>query len=170
MGACMSVHKDPESVVRFRLGLGPKKYPPVPPEERGGDGGKTKNAAAAPPVWSPNFGSSKDEMFFDSHTWLESDCEDFYSVNGDFTPSRGNTPMATPGRGLPRSVIVASGAAGQGDSNSEPSPRKKLGELFRENGNTVSGEESRRGDQPEEEKEKKGGTLQCCLPGLNVRS
>ncbi|KAK9117518.1 hypothetical protein Sjap_016465 [Stephania japonica] len=32
---------------------------------------------------------SKDETFFDSRAWLDSDCdEDFVSVNGDFTPSR----------------------------------------------------------------------------------
>ncbi|KAJ0704363.1 hypothetical protein HanPI659440_Chr14g0561911 [Helianthus annuus] len=42
---------------------------------------------------SLHFGS-KDETFFDSQAWLESDCEsDFMSVNGEFTPSRGNTPM-----------------------------------------------------------------------------
>ncbi|CAM8987113.1 hypothetical protein QQ045_007926 [Rhodiola kirilowii] len=37
---------------------------------------------------------SSDETFFDTQPWLESDCdEDFYSVNGDSTPSRGNTPV-----------------------------------------------------------------------------
>lgn len=41
----------------------------------------------------PDFGS-KDETFFDSQAWLESDCEDdFMSVKGDFTPSRGSTPV-----------------------------------------------------------------------------
>ncbi|KAK7300190.1 hypothetical protein RJT34_11027 [Clitoria ternatea] len=31
---------------------------------------------------------SKDETFFDSRAWLDSDCEDdFFRVNGDFTPS-----------------------------------------------------------------------------------
>ncbi|KAK6928508.1 hypothetical protein RJ641_007099 [Dillenia turbinata] len=42
---------------------------------------------------------SKEETFFDSRAWLDSDCEDdFYSVNGDFTPSRGSTPLH-PSRG-----------------------------------------------------------------------
>nr|XP_043607905.1 uncharacterized protein LOC122579743 [Erigeron canadensis] len=37
---------------------------------------------------------SKEETFFDSQAWLDSDCEDeFMSVNGEFTPSRGNTPV-----------------------------------------------------------------------------
>lgn len=37
---------------------------------------------------------SKEEAFYDTQAWLDSDCDDdFYSVNGDFTPSRGNTPV-----------------------------------------------------------------------------
>lgn len=41
-----------------------------------------------------SFGGSKDETFFDTQAWLDSDCDDdFYSVNGDFTPSRGSTPI-----------------------------------------------------------------------------
>ncbi|CAN1187919.1 Uncharacterized protein At3g27210 [Linum perenne] len=37
---------------------------------------------------------SKEEAFFDSQPWLESDAEDdFHSVRGDFTPSRGSTPV-----------------------------------------------------------------------------
>ncbi|XP_062183770.1 uncharacterized protein LOC133887805 [Phragmites australis] len=36
---------------------------------------------------------SKDESFFETRPWLDSDSEDdFYSVRGDFTPSRGSTP------------------------------------------------------------------------------
>ncbi|KAG8084232.1 hypothetical protein GUJ93_ZPchr0010g9470 [Zizania palustris] len=43
------------------------------------------------------FAGSKDETFFDSRAWLDSECEDdFYSVNGDFTPSRGNTSNYQP--------------------------------------------------------------------------
>lgn len=70
---------------------------------------------------------SKEEAFFDSKPWLDSDCEeDFYSVNGDFTPSRGTTPVhhtfGTPSRNRVPS------------SKAEPSPekKKKLLELFRE--------------------------------------
>ncbi|GJN03182.1 hypothetical protein PR202_ga20592 [Eleusine coracana subsp. coracana] len=38
-------------------------------------------------------GGSKDESFFEARPWLDSDSEDdFYSVRGEFTPSRGNTP------------------------------------------------------------------------------
>uniref|UniRef100_A0A0D9W429 Uncharacterized protein n=1 Tax=Leersia perrieri TaxID=77586 RepID=A0A0D9W429_9ORYZ len=36
---------------------------------------------------------SKDESFFEARPWLDSDSEDdFHSVRGDFTPSRGTTP------------------------------------------------------------------------------
>ncbi|TVU13908.1 hypothetical protein EJB05_37344 [Eragrostis curvula] len=36
---------------------------------------------------------SKDESFFEARPWLDSDSDDdFYSVRGDFTPSRGTTP------------------------------------------------------------------------------
>lgn len=36
---------------------------------------------------------SKDESFFEARPWLDSDSEDdFHSVRGDFTPSRGSTP------------------------------------------------------------------------------
>lgn len=36
---------------------------------------------------------SKDESFFEARPWLDSDNEDdFYSVRGDFTPSRSSTP------------------------------------------------------------------------------
>ncbi|CAO2816419.1 unnamed protein product [Amaranthus hypochondriacus] len=45
-----------------------------------------------------SIGGSKDEAFFDTQGWLDSDCDDdFYSVNGDFTPSRGNTPVHASG-------------------------------------------------------------------------
>ncbi|XP_058005587.1 uncharacterized protein LOC110640493 isoform X2 [Hevea brasiliensis] len=37
--------------------------------------------------------SNKEEMFFDSQPWLESDIEDFISVNGDFTPLGSSSPL-----------------------------------------------------------------------------
>ncbi|GJS08035.1 hypothetical protein Tco_0364831 [Tanacetum coccineum] len=96
---------------------------------------------------------SKDETFFDSQAWLESDCEsDFISVNGEFTPSRGNTPLhhdflnGTPpvNGGLPIFPAGSPPMKGGGPvinddkssvTSSHPSPVKKkirLSELFRE--------------------------------------
>ncbi|KAG2565637.1 uncharacterized protein LOC120682818 [Panicum virgatum] len=47
---------------------------------------------------------SKDESFFEARSWLDSDAEDdFYSVRGDFTPSRSSTP------GHPRLITSFSG-------------------------------------------------------------
>ncbi|KAL2925087.1 hypothetical protein RDABS01_019325 [Bienertia sinuspersici] len=41
-----------------------------------------------------SFGGSKDEAFYDTQAWLDSDCEDdFYSVNGASNRSRGGTPL-----------------------------------------------------------------------------
>lgn len=82
-----------------------------------------------------DFGS-KDETFFDSRAWIDSDCEDdFYSVNGDFTPSRGSTPNhqisapATPKWNKPMYVSQFP------DTKSEPSPtdgKKRLFDLLQE--------------------------------------
>ncbi|GAV87818.1 hypothetical protein CFOL_v3_31244 [Cephalotus follicularis] len=79
--------------------------------------------------------SSKDEMFFESHPWLESDCEDYFSVNGDLTPSRVSSPIhpnsyidAPP---LDKTLFVDNAPI----SIPEPSPttiKKQLIELFRE--------------------------------------
>ncbi|WOL02484.1 hypothetical protein Cni_G11203 [Canna indica] len=87
---------------------------------------------------SINLGS-KDETFFDSQTWLDSDCEeDFVSANGDFIPSRGSTPnyqINTNGTfqfdKSERSIISP-------EAKSEPSPtdgKKKLAELLKESQN-----------------------------------
>uniref|UniRef100_A0A7N0UQ04 Uncharacterized protein n=1 Tax=Kalanchoe fedtschenkoi TaxID=63787 RepID=A0A7N0UQ04_KALFE len=79
-------------------------------------------------------GSSKEAVFFDSQPWLESD-DDFYSVNGDFTPSStpfsGNTPShrsisATPPH--PTDSTVADYKLAQ----SPAKRRKSLSELFKE--------------------------------------
>ncbi|EXC31336.1 hypothetical protein L484_017616 [Morus notabilis] len=87
--------------MKLRLSFGSKndklEIPPSPVKEK--PAGRIKDVALS--SWSPSPSAktfrdydSKEEAFFDSQPWLESDCEDdFYSVNGDFTPSRGNTPV-----------------------------------------------------------------------------
>ncbi|CAK9171475.1 unnamed protein product [Ilex paraguariensis] len=76
------------------------------------------------------------ETFFDSQPWLESDCEgDFFSVNGDFTPSRGNTPvhqsfsMGTPKR--VNGVLSEERAPGSNLVLTPTEKKMKLGELFK---------------------------------------
>ncbi|XP_010450605.1 PREDICTED: uncharacterized protein At3g27210-like [Camelina sativa] len=82
-----------------------------------------------------SFGSSKDDTFFESHQWLQSDSEDdFYSVNGDFTPSLGNTPKCSFSEKLPRfhNPLFEEEKPRVSFSHSLAPRRKKLGELFRD--------------------------------------
>ncbi|XP_039047231.1 uncharacterized protein At3g27210-like [Hibiscus syriacus] len=60
-----------------------------------------------------------EENFFDSSPWLESDSEDFFSVNGDSSFSRGNSPKNYENLKL----------------NSPTDTKKQLIELFRESSN-----------------------------------
>ncbi|EOA31444.1 hypothetical protein CARUB_v10014627mg [Capsella rubella] len=50
-----------------------------------------------PPLHSSRLdppGDKEEMIFFDSRGWLDSDCDDdFMSVDGEFTPSRGTTPV-----------------------------------------------------------------------------
>ncbi|KAJ0260676.1 Uncharacterized protein HA466_0068490 [Hirschfeldia incana] len=83
-----------------------------------------------------SFGSSKDESFFDTHQWLQSDSEDdFFSVNGEFTPSRANTPKCSFSDKHPRfhNPLFEEEKPRAASFSYAPAPRrKKLGELFRE--------------------------------------
>lgn len=135
MGGCISVDKGPESAMKLQLTVGSKNeklliLSPVKEKLETVDGGRrtiadvTFNSQMSPALSVPDSGS-KEETFFDSQPWLESDCEDFYSVKGDFTPSRGSTPVHHNfSAGTPR--------VSQAESASPPERRKKLSELFRE--------------------------------------
>ncbi|XP_038974326.1 uncharacterized protein At3g27210 isoform X2 [Phoenix dactylifera] len=145
MGSCASVQKNPDTAMGFRLGLGSKAkkvFIPCPAKEKplngenpvGGFDFKGKVVDSGLDLRNPVFGS-KEEIFFDSRAWLDSDCEDdFYSVNGEFTPSRGSTPnyqITTPATPRLNDTFFIEKFS---DSKSEPSPtgRKKLAELLRE--------------------------------------
>ncbi|GJM92059.1 hypothetical protein PR202_ga08486 [Eleusine coracana subsp. coracana] len=149
MGSCASVHKEDSGFHnQKKLFLGsPQKAKAANGKAGGGvgvapvaDGFGDLKYKIAGEEQRPEFGrnspnsGSKDEMFFESRAWLDSDCEDdFYSVNGDFTPSRGSTPNYQP-----RTQTVMTNVF-QPDNihnskSSEPSPtgRKKLAELLKE--------------------------------------
>ncbi|GKB92145.1 hypothetical protein Tco_0964417 [Tanacetum coccineum] len=154
MGACVSSHKKTSAVKNMSSGS-EKHDSPVKEKVMQVVNG---NNVAVKPHWplvnnnSRDFGS-KEETFFDSQAWLESDCEsDFMSVNGEFTPSRGNTPLhhdflnGTPPvkGGLPIFPAGSPPMKGGGPvinddkssvTSSHPSPikkKKRLSELFRE--------------------------------------
>ncbi|AQK54183.1 hypothetical protein ZEAMMB73_Zm00001d051408 [Zea mays] len=91
--------------------------------------------------------SSRDETFFETTPWLESDCEDdFYSVNGDLTPA-GSFASRTSGRNTPpprpRDLLTLA-AILKAEPLKPPPPQRRLGDLLREaqdddNDTTVDG-------------------------------
>lgn len=130
MGTCSSVHKSKMPLV------------PSPRKQKAVDGGGREHQQQQPvkmlatglSLETSDLGS-KGEMFFDSRMWLDSDCEDdFFSVNGDFTPSRGSTPNNQSSSLSTPSSKCFSAFTGYRNSSSEPSPtgRKKLADLFQE--------------------------------------
>ncbi|CAN6709028.1 unnamed protein product [Malus baccata var. baccata] len=111
MGSCVSVHRDADSVLKLRHSFGSKTdnklvIPPFPVkvDKLSSNGDRPIADLPLKSQWSPSHATanattfrdcgSREDSYFDTRPWLDSDCEDdFYSVNGDFTPSRGNTPV-----------------------------------------------------------------------------
>ncbi|KAF7008932.1 hypothetical protein CFC21_023576 [Triticum aestivum] len=90
--------------MRFRIRKKPASAPPdasstaAVPDTAAGGGGRATIVASPDRYGTENVlivtpGGSRDESFFEARPWLDSDSEDdFQSVRGDFTPSRGSTP------------------------------------------------------------------------------
>ncbi|KAL1819443.1 hypothetical protein ACET3Z_014312 [Daucus carota] len=114
MGSCVSSHKhsvQSDNNVKFHNSFRAKSdnklvvFSPIKDNSK-------PNGPKAQPDSAHNFADfgSKEETFFDSQAWLDSDCDDdFMSVNGEFTPSRGNTPLhhsfATGSQRVHRAVV-----------------------------------------------------------------
>nr|XP_010929768.1 uncharacterized protein At3g27210 [Elaeis guineensis]XP_029122291.1 uncharacterized protein At3g27210 [Elaeis guineensis] len=131
MGSCASTCKEDhsDSSKRFPFRVGSKD------RERGISG--RDSAGELSSKSKPAEIDSKEETFFDSHAWLDSDCEDdFLSVDGDLTPAQGSTPNCQIGtHGTPRQNKVSSDNT-FGDTKSKPSPtdrKQKLVDLLQEN-------------------------------------
>ncbi|CAA0823480.1 Unknown protein [Striga hermonthica] len=128
MGACVSVQKCPEPAVELHLSDGSKNDKLS--QEVDAVSGDDHAVSHLKSELSTRFrlAVSKDEAFFDSQPWIESDCEDdFMSVNGDFTPSRGSTPVHHKfSSGNPTVNNMEKAVA----SNMEQ--KKRLSELFKE--------------------------------------
>lgn len=140
MGSCVSVHKDPTSAMKLRFTVGSTKNEkiviPSPIKEKPLTNGDVlmSDVAVKAKTQTPfrSFGS-KEEIFFDSQPWLESDCEDdFHSVNGDFTPSRGNTPVHHNFSSAPQPKVTVPVPEKAPAPLPEQSPKKRLSELFKE--------------------------------------
>lgn len=80
-----------------------------------------------------DFGSK--EVFYDSQAWLDSDCDDeFLSVDGDFAPSRGSTPVH-PSIFAGRNSQLSKSPLRASDRTTTPPPsdkKKTLADLFRD--------------------------------------
>ncbi|OMO88229.1 hypothetical protein COLO4_20357 [Corchorus olitorius] len=97
----------------------------------------------------------KTEDFFDSQPWLESDCEDYFSVNGDSTSSCGNSPTHQKSfRENPEKVNSMDRAQSAVPEHSPTETKKQLIELFREsfNDDTVNNQLSLKGQLELEDK------------------
>ncbi|MED6194513.1 hypothetical protein PIB30_029303 [Stylosanthes scabra] len=122
MGSCSSVQRTQknEETNTMKLNLSssfPSKtntlvIPPSPV--------KPNNNATFQPSFTLHANTaSKEEAFYDSKAWLDSDCEDdFYSVK-EFTPSRGTSPVHHSFGTIPGPAVATE-------------RKKKLLELFRE--------------------------------------
>ncbi|XP_026386051.1 uncharacterized protein At3g27210-like isoform X2 [Papaver somniferum] len=206
MGSCASVIKQEDSVSKSNkmfLVSSPVKQQQqqqkqVTQQVNGGglinDLGSKYPSASTPPPWYKTLGDlgSKEETFFDSQAWLDSDCDDFYSVNGEFTPSasrgssRGSTPLhLTSFMGTPQR---AKSPLSEKAFNSIPETRstekrKKLADLFRDSfdagkasddqnasvlseTNSVSSSEKSPDRIPKPEKEKLTKAVRRCLPKM----
>ncbi|XAR58269.1 hypothetical protein NMG60_11026704 [Bertholletia excelsa] len=145
MGVCLSVRERPDSKLKLKL----KLVSPSPADDApivngdsptSGEELKSKWSPSRPAAMVHDFGS-REETFFDSQAWLDSDCDDdFFSVKGDFTPSRGSTPVHHKfSDGAPRINAALSDNTIPG-SKPEPSPKKRLSELFQESFRRSSGD------------------------------
>ncbi|KAF5726677.1 hypothetical protein HS088_TW22G00358 [Tripterygium wilfordii] len=146
MGDCLSVQKRKDPTMELNCSISSQKDKvqiQSPIKGRAIDGEEhLMDAVNSKPQSSPlpyrdSFKdlTNNDELYFDSQAWIDSDNEDFVSLNGDSTPSYEKTPAkqsSLPGNTLSeRSVIVNKTP----NSSPEPSPtdmKKQLFEFFHE--------------------------------------
>ncbi|XP_038891766.1 uncharacterized protein At3g27210-like [Benincasa hispida] len=104
MGNCVIVRRDQKSCSNFKWSVGSETVVNVdlPTDSNKANvwekeivGRLCSSPLSSHLASSPQF-SKGDEMFFDSQAWLDSDNDDFFSVNGDNTPSCGSTPVWRP--------------------------------------------------------------------------
>ncbi|XP_076926665.1 uncharacterized protein LOC143589931 [Bidens hawaiensis] len=148
MGGCVSNHQKPSAMKVTGL------FAPSNNDVHNINGDLAACSPAKSTTAFKDFGS-KDETFFDTQAWLDSDCDDdFMSVKGEFTPSRGNTPVHhnfSAGNNKPPVAV----------SPSQPSPngqekKMRLSDLFKDN---LRGNYDSDNDEDDGEAVKSGGDV-----------
>ncbi|KAJ4710865.1 F-box domain containing protein [Melia azedarach] len=91
MGNCVSLHKNTDMKLAVQI-QSPNKDNTVISQQHIAVGHTPQMSAMERVPSFPDL-SSKEEIFLDSQPWLESDCEDYFSVNGDLPPSHSNSPI-----------------------------------------------------------------------------
>ncbi|PSR87491.1 hypothetical protein CEY00_Acc30539 [Actinidia chinensis var. chinensis] len=132
MGGCFSAHKDSDSNMKFQL-FGSKTDKIMILSPINGDRPIAEGGLKSQPVASVRDVGGKEETFFDSQPWLESDCEDdFFSVNGDVTPSSGSTPVnqSFSARTLRVNLTLSDDKQPCSKPETSPTNKKKLSDLL----------------------------------------
>ncbi|KAK1383967.1 putative adenylate kinase 1 [Heracleum sosnowskyi] len=191
MGSCVSSHKRKNSDMKLHKSISSKSdqliFSPVKPI---GDLGS--KLQPDPSTNFPDLGS-EEEAFFDSQAWLDSDCDDdFMSVNGEFTPSRGNTPVhsfITAAPQVNKAFFEDSALGGTIKNQAFPCDKKmSLSDLFNQSfrakqdaadeqntsgcssdtncSSSLQSSERTPNGNFKAEREKSLMSLQCCLPNL----
>ncbi|XP_075657518.1 uncharacterized protein At3g27210-like [Castanea sativa] len=148
VGSCVPVSNTSDSALTLQCSIGSTEStqdsvfiePPIKEKKVDCQNSRSElslkpQSSAMSPVGSSRELSSKEEVYFDLQSCLESDCEDFFSVSGDTTPSCGNTPIHH--CGLKETLHVKKPVYMDGSSSPilEPNPtdmKKQLIELFQE--------------------------------------
>ncbi|CAL5185668.1 unnamed protein product [Lathyrus oleraceus] len=164
MGSCSSIQRKPNTDnnnMKVKVSFfGSKTEKLVVPSSPIKEQTKNGDFMLSPSKSTTNFINygSKEEAFFDSKPWMDSDCEDdFYSVNGDFTPSRGNTPIHHAFATLDVNKTLSQNRVSPSPSESSPEKKKKLLELFKDSVKDNQGDDSK-------EKRQVKSTIQDVLP------
>ncbi|EEF47494.1 uncharacterized protein At3g27210 [Ricinus communis] len=104
MGNCVPAQKSREPAMNLKSSINPQENniqieSPIKDNKVNSDLSmserNSKLQSSAPSPYGTSFRglSNREEMFFDSQPWIDSDIEDFLSVNGDFTPLSGASPL-----------------------------------------------------------------------------
>ncbi|TVU50422.1 hypothetical protein EJB05_01793, partial [Eragrostis curvula] len=132
------------------------------------DGGASTNSRQVAPetrLGSADYGSSKDDTFYEAYPWLDSDCDDdFYSVTGDLTPARSLTSQSSKTIPPGSPILPTLGAILKAEPLKPPKQQRKLADFLREpqdGDSAVGGPDDLSRDDSFRLGQQKG---RCCAP------